>query len=81
VRPIQDALGITDGGVAGNVFSGLPEGVDSWPTLSEDDRRRWLGEFWDLETVPDTIGFAAANDLVGKPNVEVREATGEKCQS
>ena len=30
---------------------------------------------WDLETVPDLGGFAAANDLVGKSDVEVREAT------
>jgi hypothetical protein len=29
---------------------------------------------WDLETVPDLSGFAAANDLVGKSDVEVREA-------
>jgi hypothetical protein len=29
---------------------------------------------WDLETVPDLRGFAAANDLVGKPDVEVGEA-------
>jgi hypothetical protein len=29
---------------------------------------------WDLETVPDLGGFAAANDLVGKSDVEVREA-------
>jgi hypothetical protein len=29
---------------------------------------------WDLETVPDITGFAAANDLVGKSDVEVREA-------
>ena len=29
---------------------------------------------WDLETVPDLGGFAAANDLVGKSNVEVRRA-------
>jgi hypothetical protein len=28
---------------------------------------------WDLETVPDLGGFAAANDLVGKPDVEIRE--------
>jgi hypothetical protein len=27
---------------------------------------------WDLETVPDLGGFAAANDLVGKSDVEVR---------
>jgi hypothetical protein len=27
---------------------------------------------WDLETVPDLGGFAAANDLVGKSAVEVR---------
>ncbi len=26
---------------------------------------------WDLETVPDLTGFAAANDLVGKSDVEV----------
>jgi hypothetical protein len=28
---------------------------------------------WDLETVPDLAGFAAANDLVGKSDIEVRE--------
>jgi hypothetical protein len=33
---------------------------------------------WDLETVPDIAGFAAANDLVGKSDVEVREAIGDK---
>jgi len=33
---------------------------------------------WDLETVPDLVGFAAANDLVGKSAVEVREAIGDK---
>src|SRR5215831_1495070 len=33
---------------------------------------------WDLETVPDLGGFAAAKDLVGKPDVEVREAIGDK---
>jgi 3'-5' exonuclease len=33
---------------------------------------------WDLETVPDLRGFAAANDLVGKSDVEVREAIGDK---
>jgi hypothetical protein len=33
---------------------------------------------WDLETVPDIDGFAAANDLVGKSDVEVREAIGDK---
>jgi hypothetical protein len=31
---------------------------------------------WDLETVPDLGGFAAANDLVGKSDVEFREAIG-----
>ena len=30
----------------------------------------------DLETVPDLGGFAAANDLVGKSDAEVREAIG-----
>ena len=33
---------------------------------------------WDLETVPDLGGFAAANDLVGKTDAEVREALGNK---
>src|SRR5246127_2955947 len=33
---------------------------------------------WDLETVPDLGGFAVANDLVGKSEVEVREAIGDK---
>src|SRR5437868_14748253 len=33
---------------------------------------------WDLETVPDLRGFAAANDLVGKTAAEVREAIGDK---
>jgi 3'-5' exonuclease len=33
---------------------------------------------WDLETVPDLRGFAAANDLVGKTDEEVREAIGDK---
>ena len=33
---------------------------------------------WDLETVPDLRGFAAAHDLVGKSEVEVREAIGDK---
>jgi hypothetical protein len=33
---------------------------------------------WDLETLPDLAGFAAANGLVGKSDVEVREAIGDK---
>jgi hypothetical protein len=33
---------------------------------------------WDLETVPDLGGFAAANDLVDKSAVEVHEAIGDK---
>jgi hypothetical protein len=33
---------------------------------------------WDVETVPDIRGFAAANDLVGKSDVEIREAIGDK---
>jgi hypothetical protein len=33
---------------------------------------------WDLETVPDLAGFAAAHDLAGKPDIEVREAIGDK---
>jgi len=31
---------------------------------------------WDLETVPDLPGFAAANDLVGKPDADIRAALG-----
>jgi predicted PolB exonuclease-like 3'-5' exonuclease len=33
---------------------------------------------WDLETVPDLRGFAAADGLVGKTEDEVREAIGDK---
>src|SRR6188474_3364566 len=33
---------------------------------------------WDLETVPDLPGFAAANGLVGRPDYEIREAIGNK---
>jgi 3'-5' exonuclease len=33
---------------------------------------------WDLETVPDLSGFAAANQLVGKTDGEVREALGDR---
>jgi 3'-5' exonuclease len=33
---------------------------------------------WDLETVPDVAGFAAAHDLVGKSDIEVRELIGDK---
>jgi predicted PolB exonuclease-like 3'-5' exonuclease len=33
---------------------------------------------WDLETVPDLHGFAAANDLEGKSDDEIREAMGDK---
>ena len=33
---------------------------------------------WDIETVPDLRGFAAANGLDGKSDEEVREALGEK---
>jgi predicted PolB exonuclease-like 3'-5' exonuclease len=40
--------------------------------------KKQSGIVWDLETVPDVAGFAAANDLVGKTEAEVREAIGEK---
>jgi 3'-5' exonuclease len=33
---------------------------------------------WDLETVPDLRGFAAANDLDGKSDDEIRAELGEK---
>lgn len=33
---------------------------------------------WDLETIPDISGFAAANDLFDKDPSEVRQAMGEK---
>jgi 3'-5' exonuclease len=33
---------------------------------------------WDLETVPDLRGFAAANGFVGKTDEEVRQAIGDK---
>ena len=33
---------------------------------------------WDIETVPDLRGFAAAKGLVGKPDDEVRAEMGDK---
>jgi predicted PolB exonuclease-like 3'-5' exonuclease len=33
---------------------------------------------WDLETVPDLRGFAAANGLVSKPDAEIREVLGNR---
>jgi 3'-5' exonuclease len=33
---------------------------------------------WDLETVPDLRGFAAANDLVGQSDAHIRAALGNK---
>jgi 3'-5' exonuclease len=33
---------------------------------------------WDIETVPDLKGFAAANGLEGKSDNEIREAVGDK---
>jgi hypothetical protein len=33
---------------------------------------------WDIETVPDLRGFAAANGHDGKSDEEIREAMGEK---
>jgi 3'-5' exonuclease len=33
---------------------------------------------WDLETVPDLRGFAAANDLVGKNDDKISEAMGDR---
>ena len=33
---------------------------------------------WDLETVPDIAGYAAANGLTGKSDEEIREALGNK---
>ena len=33
---------------------------------------------WDLETVPDLRGFAAANYLIGKTDAEIREVMGDK---
>ena len=33
---------------------------------------------WDLETVPDIAGYAAANSLTGKSDEIIREALGNK---
>ena len=33
---------------------------------------------WDLETIPDLKGFAAANGYDGKTEDEIREALGDK---
>ena len=36
---------------------------------------------WDLETVPDLAGFAAANNLVGQTDAHIRSALGNNSQS
>jgi hypothetical protein len=33
---------------------------------------------WDLDTVPDIAGYAAANGLIGRSNEEIRESLGNK---
>src|SRR5215471_21216295 len=33
---------------------------------------------WDIETIPDLQGFAAANYLVGKTDAEIREVMGDR---
>jgi len=33
---------------------------------------------WDIETIPDLRGFAAAKGLAGKPEDEVRAEMGDK---
>ena len=33
---------------------------------------------WDLETVPDLKGFAAANNLIGRSDADVRSELGDK---
>ena len=33
---------------------------------------------WDIETIPDLRGFAAANYLTGKTDAEIREMMGDK---
>ena len=33
---------------------------------------------WDLETVPDIVGYAAANGLTGKSDEEIRESLSNK---
>lgn len=45
IAPIQAALGIASGDVAANVFSGLPNGDDSWPSLTIEEREEWLGRW------------------------------------
>jgi hypothetical protein len=50
------------------------------PDVGGADRRDFMQAtviVRDLETVPDLAGFAAANDLVGKSDVEVRQAIGD----
>jgi len=33
---------------------------------------------WDIETIPDLQGFAAANYLTGKTDAQIREVMGDK---
>lgn len=51
VRMIQDAIGITTGDVAAQVFSGLPFGDDTWPDLTPVARAQWLSEYLRVEAL------------------------------
>lgn len=53
-REVQDAFGITDGGIAGMYFSG-PEG-EEWPTATHERREEMLRAWLRLEVPTEELG-------------------------
>jgi hypothetical protein len=91
VRPLANALvaqldRASDFESEGREFAGTPRILSSGPISSRAtsgaracpfcERRSVI--VWDLETVPDLRGLAAANGLAGKTDDEVREAIRDK---
>jgi hypothetical protein len=62
------------------IFNGLSGVFDSPPDWCDKGCAHMKPSVivWDLETVPDLPGFAAANDLVGKRDADVREGLGNR---
>jgi ABC transporter substrate binding protein len=74
-------IAIVFANVGDPVASGLRNGVHPSDGLSHSKPVRWLMAsiiVWDIETVPDLKGFAAANEHAGASDEQVREAMGDK---
>ena len=50
IAPIQNALGISNGDVAAQVFSDMP----NWSDMLIDQRRQWIGQWLRIEMLHTT---------------------------